>query len=47
MPALEQANDAVKNLNSKHISEVKAYTTPPKEVAKVMAAVMIYLKEAT
>ena len=47
MPALEAAKEAVAGLNKNSINEIKAYNSPPKEVGKVMAAVMTYLKEDT
>ena len=34
-------------MDKKAINEIKAYNNPPKEVAKVMGAVMTYLKEGT
>lgn len=47
MPALEAAKEAVAGLNKNSINEIKAYNSPPKEVGKVMGAVMTYLKEGT
>lgn len=47
MPACEAAKEAVSNLDSKSINEIKAYTTPPKAVTRVMGAVMTYFGEAT
>ena len=32
-------------MDKKAINEIKAYNNPPKEVAKVIGAVMTYLKE--
>lgn len=46
-PALEEAQKSVAGLDKKAINEIKAYNNPPKEVAKVMGAVMTYLKEGT
>jgi dynein heavy chain len=46
-PALEEAQRSVAGLDKKAINEIKAYNNPPKEVAKVMGAVMTYLKEGT
>jgi len=43
MPILEQANEAVGNLNKKDIGEVRAYANPPKDIMNVMAAVMTVL----
>jgi dynein heavy chain, axonemal len=37
----------VLSLDSKSISEVKAYASPPKDIEKVMNAVMTFLGEAT
>jgi dynein heavy chain len=47
LPALEAANDAIDLLDKKAVSEVRAYTSPPKEIQTVMAAVMICLQKAT
>ena len=44
-PALLAAQQAVESLDSKSINEIKAYTSPPKDVQRVMAAVMTFLKE--
>jgi dynein heavy chain len=47
-PELKAAEDAIAQLDSKSISEVKSYTTPPEPVMTVMSAVMIVLgKEPT
>lgn len=45
MPALESANEAVAKLEKKYIAEIKAMNNPPKDVATVMAAVMVFLKK--
>jgi dynein heavy chain len=45
LPALEDAVVALASLNKGDISEIKAYTTPPKLVATVLEAVMILRKE--
>lgn len=47
-PELKAAEAAIAQLDSKSISEVKSYTTPPEQVMTVMSAVMIVLgKEPT
>ena len=45
LPALEDAVKALNSLNKGDISEIKAYTTPPKLVATVLEAVMILRHE--
>jgi dynein heavy chain len=47
LPALEAANEAIDMLDKKSVSEVRAYTSPPKEIQTVMSAVMICLGKAT
>eukprot|EP01116_Phalansterium_solitarium_P023771 TRINITY_DN849_c1_g1_i4.p1 TRINITY_DN849_c1_g1~~TRINITY_DN849_c1_g1_i4.p1 ORF type:complete len:3887 (-),score=1955.58 TRINITY_DN849_c1_g1_i4:123-11783(-) len=44
VPALNEAKSALQALNKKDLSEVKAYTSPPPLVEKVMGAVMILRK---
>jgi dynein heavy chain len=41
LPALERAMEALKALNKKDMSEIKAFTNPPPLVRKVMNAVMV------
>lgn len=41
MPALERANAALGTLNRKDIAEIRAFTTPPPLVQKVLSAVML------
>lgn len=43
LPALDAANDALNKLEKKEIAEIKAYTSPPPIVGKVMEAVMVCL----
>ena len=45
-PALEKAKEQVDSLDSKSINEIKAYASPPKDVTRVMAAVMTFLRES-
>ena len=45
MPALERAEEALAKLEKEHITEVKSYKTPKKEIAEVMFAVMVLLKK--
>jgi len=44
LPALEAAEDALKNLDSKDISEIRAYAKPPRAVEETLCAVMVVLK---
>lgn len=46
-PELLAAEEEIKKLDSKSIAEIKAYTTPPKAVMTVLAAVMIILGHET
>lgn len=45
MPALIKAEDALKVLTKKDISEMKAYTTPPALVEMVLCSVMLFFKK--
>mmetsp|Transcript_75525 Transcript_75525/g.104483 ORF Transcript_75525/g.104483 Transcript_75525/m.104483 type:complete len:117 (+) Transcript_75525:3370-3720(+) len=44
LPALQAAQDAVESLDKKYIAEIKSFTSPPQDVAIVMASVMICLQ---
>ena len=44
-PALDSANEAVSKLEKKYIAEIKAMNNPPKDVATVMAAVMVLFRK--
>jgi hypothetical protein len=45
LPALEQAEGAVKCLKKNHIGEMKAFTTPPAGVVVTCRVVLALLKE--
>ena len=48
MPALEMANEGLKNLDKQKLAEIKAYNKPPTGIDIVCYAIMIILsKEPT
>lgn len=44
-PACDAAEELVANLDNSAISEIKNYASPPKDIERVMNAVMVLLKE--